>query len=735
MMARSVDAYMHMAAAGIGGLTHIGHEHRRMAIENIRLWFEDDRFIDYRELLAALVEDGRWEMLLDSFYQTMPFGTGGRRGLVGIGPNRINPYMINASVQGHCRFLRDKYPDVASPFVVVAFDVRNFKDANGLLPACRNPLLGMTSRDLARYAAGVYAANGIVVYTLATGDDRLISTPELSFLIRWLGATGGLNVSASHNPPDDNGGKVYNRYGGQDVPPDDEALAAIVARTTVIDHMDYEDAVRQGLIRTIPPAAREEYLHTNLELSLAPAARNAVIAYTPLHGTGLFTVGEVLRRAGFDVLLEPAQAVLDGDFPTVRFRIANPEVPASMEQALALAREKGADLVLSTDPDADRIGMMAPDAGGEWHFFNGNQIAAMLVDYTCRRRREAGTMPDRPVVVKTEVTSELISRIGRGYGAEVVGDLLVGFKYIAGVIQGLADAGRDPGDFVIGCEESHGILITPKVRDKDATGAALYLAELASLLKTEGSTFDAYLQAIYKKYGYSGTLLVSMVMKGAVGMEKIAAIQDALRAGPPREIAGLRVVEFLDHRNENGRFGPFKSETDRSARNVLIMRLENGARIMLRPSGTEPKIKVYFERITEPLGDTAGDDRLRAVAADVDAELAQLSRSFSRFVLGLIDIVLPEYALCISDLAPLDSKVDFVERFIPAFTAQAATDVSIEALSAWIDGDLGGSGYGKDPRALVGSAMRHYLEESLAAAPASRRWVLERMEKAFFFTE
>lgn len=736
-MAEALALTMTKVQAGFATITTVDDAKKQTALNNIQLWLEDARFIPYREVIFSFIEHQQWNLLLDCFYQVIPFGTGGRRGKVGVGPNRINPYMINSSVQGHSEFLKQLYPGVQNLSVVIAYDVRKFKDAAGIIPkGVPNPLIGLSSRDLAYTAAGVYAANGIKVYTIRPDDPRFISTPELSFLIRRLNAYGGLNISASHNPSDDNGGKVYNRFGAQDIPPDDERLAAIVAETRQITAVSFDEACARGFVTFILEEDREAYIQTNVALSLRPDARSATIVYTPLHGTGLYTVGNVLPKAGFQVFIEPSHATQDGDFPNVRFRIPNPEVEASMDKAVEYAKKVKADLVLATDPDADRIGMMAPDAAGRWHFYNGNQIAVLIADYCIEQRRSLGTLPPKPIVVKTEVTTDLLARIAQANGIEVIGDLLVGFKYIAEVIHNL-ELEQPPAQdsFILGAEESHGILVTHAIRDKDAAGAALYLAELASLLKNQGSTMDQHLRRIYRQYGYLGTLLGSTVMTGAVGMAKITAIQNKLRRQPPTLINGSQVVSFIDHHNQQGRFGEFKSATDRSARNVLVFKLANGCRIILRPSGTEPKIKVYFELGTPPLGESAPDSVLNQAIDQVTRELASMYQAFMLFMLKLIDVELPAYALAVSDLVSLDCKIDFAQNFLPTLEQKAqqvvAGTVTQAEVSAWIDTYLASKGYGKDPRGLVAKAFGQFIAGSLAIASEDRCDVLALMAQVF----
>jgi phosphoglucomutase/phosphomannomutase len=357
------------------------------ALAHLHRWLSEATFQAYRAQIVALIERHGWATLLDSFYQVLPFGTGGRRGSVGVGPNRYNPWTLGASVQGHAAWLRRARGN--GPLrVVIAHDVRRFADLREQLVAdvpC--PVFGLTSRDFAEIAAEVYAAAGIACWLPPIGQP--MSTPELSFAIRHLQADGGLNISASHNPPDDNGGKFYNSAGGQEVPPRDEEMAREVAAVGWVDRMPLDRARHAGLISELPPEVYEAYLESNLGLSRRPEARSARVVFTGLHGTGRRTVAELLRRAGFHVELEPTQAPYDGAFTHVPFRAPNPEVPRSMDAAVTHAEKVGADIVMACDPDADRLGLMVrqspPDPAladaGRWRFFSGNEIAALVAHY------------------------------------------------------------------------------------------------------------------------------------------------------------------------------------------------------------------------------------------------------------------------------------------------------------------------------------------------------------------
>ncbi|MBM4364973.1 MAG: phospho-sugar mutase [Deltaproteobacteria bacterium] len=659
-------------------------------------WLGDDEFLAYRPLLSALVGAGRWGLLVDSFYQVMPFGTGGRRGTVGVGPNRFNPWTLAASVQGHVAYLRERRGQ-GPLHVVIAYDVRCFRDAGGNLPAgVDNPLYGLSSRDFAEIAAGVYAANGVHTTLIPPGSGDFMSTPELSFAIRQLGADAGLNVSASHNPPDDNGGKFYNHLGGQEVPPGDEDMGRHVDAVRAVRTMAYAGARAAGWVRDYPRACHDAYIAVNVGTSLV-SSRSARVVFTGLHGTGDTSAAEALVACGFRVDIEPTQAPHDGAFPEVPFRTPNPEVPQSMDRAVALAKSLGADLVMACDPDADRIGLVARANDGSWRFFTGNEIAALLAEHRLVHGRWS-----RPIVMKTEVTSELVTRIARRHGAQVVGDLMVGFKYIGDGLRQLEDTGRfagvegTPADLVIGVEESHGVLVTAQLRDKDAAGAAVGLAEMASRAKDEGQTLVDVLEGLWAREGYVVNRLVSTVMRGATGKARIERIQASLRADPPREVAGLAVTDFADRADPSGPLGPIKSGTDAASRDVLVFRLGEGARLLLRPSGTEPKNKVYVEVIGAP-----GEPK-----AEVDARADRIAYGFAAVMLARGEIVLPGWALRVSDLVAVEQKQHFAEVFVPGLWSRQGDP----GLQAWIDAEL--RPYGKDPRGLVLPALRAWAAEN-----------------------
>lgn len=682
------------ARAGIEGLA-AGEEVKVAALTALDEWLSDERFASYVPAIVSLVERGRFGLLLDSFYAMLPFGTGGRRGPVGPGPNRINPYTVTTSVQGHCRFLRQRFPE-GRLHVVVAADVRRFLDLRGSYDRESLELLyGLTSRDLSVMAACVYAANGVQVTMVDPGEESFLSTPELSFHIFHMGANGGLNMSASHNHPDDNGAKFYNAAGGQEVPPYDEELVAVAAGVRNADTMPFEEACKLGLIRFLTPEDRQAYRAANLAL-LDPAIPKgrARIAFSSLHGTGLTTAWPIFREAGFDCVLADRQASFDGAFPTVPFLTPNPEVPSAMEEVIRVAREAGCQVAMATDPDADRLGVAVPDEAGVWRCLTGNQIGLLMAWHVLETRKSQARLDSASYIVKTEVTTDLVCRMARAYGVRCIGHLLVGFKYIGDVLDSVRRTGRwrtfeaTEEDFLMAMEESHGVLASPVIRDKDAANGAILLAELAERCVADGVPLFRRLLDIYRRFGYCGTALKSVTMEGVQGLTDIRKVQDSLRRNPPERIGGRRVLAFHDRQDPAGVFGPIRSETDRASRDVLVFELEGGVRVILRPSGTEPKNKTYAEQSTPPLGEDATAEVVQAAARSVDRELAELLGGWEQEMMRRIGIDYPEYATEFGGGVPLDRKLRFVRsmepRLVELLSAGDVTDATVSAVAAML---------------------------------------------------
>lgn len=631
---------MDLLQQAIDGFRTIDAEpvYKEQAARFLGRWLKEAEFTPYRPQIEWLIREQKWAGLLDRFYQILPFGTGGRRGAVGVGPNRMNLWTLGASVQGHCEYLRERFPALSGLRVVLAFDVRQFEDKRGNYnPSLPNPVLHLSSRTFAQYAARVYAANGIQAFILPENSPRYMATPELSFAIRLLGAHGGLNISASHNPPDDNGGKFYDERGAQPVPPEDQIMADLVDQVTLIREIPWVEAVRSGRVQFLDEGPHKAYIELCRKQSLVAPPRfdEIQVVFTPLHGVGSMTAMETLVAQGFPVRPVEEQMRPDGQFPNVT-QTPNPEVPACLDRAEVLAKSLGADLVLATDPDADRLGALVPDAAGAFHFLNGNVLCAMLTHFKLAKLAEANALPAHPIVVTTLVTTRLVTLVSRHFGAQVVNNLLVGFKYMAEVLWQLEKNGSyedvegSPADFIIASEESHGVLTTPHIRDKDAAGGALLMAELALDQKRCGRTVLDYIDAVERQFGHFRNEIHNLIMPGIEGKQNMARMLDRLRSNPPRQIGRWTVTGVDDLQNEQNWMGPLKGATDRQSRNVLHFHLGDFARVALRPSGTEPKAKAYIEVNGGPCAPGTSDDAWKARCREADEQCRELAEAFLR---------------------------------------------------------------------------------------------------------
>ena len=678
------------------------------ALEALETWLNDDTFAAYRPQLEHLIDAQAWDFLLDAFYQVIPFGTGGRRGLVGIGPNRINPWTIQSSAQGHAQYLITTYGEEACRRgVVLTYDVRAFTQQTPYAADRPNPIMNLDGRQLVEAAAVVYAANGIKVFMY----DGVRSTPQLSFTIRHLNAISGDMFSASHNLPTDNGKKVYDQYGGQLIPPHDQILVDEVTRNVeAIKTMAFEDACDRGLVEMIGPEIDHAYQAAVTPLSLS-SARDIKILYAPLHGTGLTSVHPILKKLGFDVTLDPQTANLSGAFENVTFNIPNPEVRQSFDTTLTAAQELGSDLIFSTDPDADRIGVML-DHHGTWAFLNGNEIGILLTHYGLTKMRANGRLQNGGTVIKTDVTTSLIAAIAEAQGANCIGDLLVGFKYIGEEMNKLEKDGQ-MADFVLGTEESHGFLMGNYARDKDAAGAAVWLAEHAAELKQTDQTLLDQLNQIYATYGYCHNYLTEIRLLGAKGMEQIRKIMDHLREEKITAIGEFDVIRRVDR--WQGQPQPHLSRTDTSSRNVLVFHLQTPAdirslRITVRPSGTEPKVKMYIEIMGRPC-DAA---RLASEKEKIATLCDQLEKQIMHYCYKLLGIDFPDRGFLLFWQLPLEDKLKYfeIEENIAALDTIGDATARQEALDQQLQ-FLGANPVQKIDQAFkarYGKAIMEYLE-------------------------
>ncbi|MFZ9190318.1 MAG: phospho-sugar mutase [Schleiferiaceae bacterium] len=535
----------------------------------------------------------------EAFYTELEFGTGGLRGLMRLGSNGINRYTIGLATQGLANYVLQAS---ATPSVAIAFDSRN------------------QSPEFAREAATVLAANGVNVWLF----EELRPTPELSFAVRLHGCTAGIVITASHNPKEYNGYKVYWSDGGQIVPPNDKELLAAVRAVSLAD---VKRSGGSGTIRSLGRETDEAYLGALETLSLNRQGNSALgIVFTALHGTSITLLPEALRRWGFskvDVL--ESQAAPDGNFPTVHS--PNPEESAALAQAVARAEELGYDFVVGCDPDSDRVGIAVRDDQNELVLLNGNQAAAVLMDYVLAQRSAQGSMPPNPFVASTVVTSPLLLRVAEHYGVEAT-ETLTGFKWIAEQIR-LREGKQH---FVVGGEESYGYLAGDFVRDKDAIGSACLLAEAAAYHAAQGSSFYRALLDLYARHGVHQDELLSVTKPGRSGLEEIQAIMSRLRTNAPSDVAGFAVAEVLDYQSQSRTTVATGAKTPIALpkSNVIQLVLANGDRITARPSGTEPKIKYYFNVVGSHLDEAnraAQYRRLRSeLAARVEAYRSALKK-------------------------------------------------------------------------------------------------------------
>ena len=559
-------------------------------------WLRAPRLSDEERAELRGIE-GDEEEIRQRFSGQMTFGTGGLREKMRTGLKAMNRHTVAHATQGMAALILRQ--GRGADGVVVGHDSRN------------------NSRLFAETAACVLAANGIPVYLF----DGLRPTPELSFALRELHCVAGINITASHNPKEYNGYKAYWDDGGQLPPEHADVVAAEIARLDVFRDVkltDYDAALREGKIRLIGAGMDERYLAAVQAQAVNPAAVAAVadelkIVYTPLHGAGCRLVPEILRRVGLKHLYPvEEQMVTDGNFPTVEK--PNPEYPAAFALGLALADRVGSDLVVATDPDADRVGVMTRTPDGSFRTITGNQMGALLLDYIITAYRETGTMPPEPYAVKSIVSTELATRICEANGVEMY-NVLTGFKFIGEVIKNHEQSGR--GSFLFGFEESYGYLKGTYARDKDAVVASMLICEMTAYYRARGMTLSDALEALWKRYGYCYEANRELYMEGADGPVRMAALMDGLRAKPPADFGGAAVTLVADYLTATVTEGGAVRPTGLPRSNVLYYRLENGDVIVIRPSGTEPKVKFYYLLLAD---DHAGAERkMKAYLATTDA--------------------------------------------------------------------------------------------------------------------
>ena len=528
-----------------------------------------------KEELKNIAEDDN--EIKERFYMDLEFGTAGLRGIIGAGTNRMNIYVVRRATQGLANYIAKV--DKKSQGVAIAYDSRHM------------------SPEFAEEAALCLAANGIKAYIF----ESLRPTPELSFAVRHLGCVAGINVTASHNPPEYNGYKVYWEDGAQITPPHDSGIMGEVKSISdwnTVKTMDKAEAEKAGLFQVIGKEVDDAYmaelkkqvLHMD---AIKAEGKNLKVVYTPLHGTGNIPARRILKELGFEnVYVVKEQELPDGDFPTVSY--PNPEAAEAFELGLKLAKEVDADLVLATDPDADRLGVRVKDKNGEYHDLTGNMSGCLLANYEISQKKAInGSLPEDGALIKTIVTTNLADAIAKGYGVKLI-EVLTGFKFIGQQILGFEQSGK--GSYLFGFEESYGCLIGTYARDKDAIVATMALCEAAAYYKTQGKTlWDAMIE-MYEQFGYYKDAIQSVTMKGIEGRQKIQEIMNSLRQNPPAEFAGHKVVAVRDYKADTitdvitGAVKP----TGLPNSNVLYYELTDDAWVCVRPSGTEPKVKFYY---------------------------------------------------------------------------------------------------------------------------------------------
>jgi len=568
-------------------------------LEKAKQWLEPEFDQETRDIVQNMIDHDP-DMLTESFYRNLEFGTGGMRGIMGPGTNRMNIYMIGMATQGLCNYVKKNFPGRTDLKMAIAHDSRN------------------NSRLFAETTARVISANGIHAYLF----ESLRPTPELSFSIRHLGCQSGVVVTASHNPKEYNGYKVYWEDGGQVIAPHDVDIISEVEKIQSIRDVQFQG--NPDLIHSIGAEVDEAYLTCLTSLSLNPETNRKYhdlkIVYTPIHGSGVTMVPEILKRIGFtQVYHVPEQDIPDGNFPTVVS--PNPEEKAALNLAIEKAKETGAELVMASDPDADRVGIAVRDHDGNFKLLNGNQTGALLVYYLLKNWSDKGKLKGNEFIVRTVVTTPLFNDIASDFGVKTY-EVLTGFKYIADLIR------RKEGTevFIGGGEESYGFMVGSFVRDKDAISSCAMIAEVAAWAKDQGLTLLDLLESVYVKYGFYKEHLISIVRKGKSGIEQIDKMMERFRSEPPETLGGSDVVTMHDYQKSKSfdLISHLRHEINQPKSNVLQFVTQDGSIISARPSGTEPKIKFYFSvrrRIANldevPEAEAALDLHIKALIADM----------------------------------------------------------------------------------------------------------------------
>ena len=574
--------------------------------EKVNHWLEGNYDNDTKEAIKKLSETD----LTDAFYKDLEFGTGGLRGLMGVGTNRMNRYTVGAATQGLANYLKKSFPNkkAGELKVAIAYDSRN------------------NSPEFAQIVADIFSANGIKVFLFTA----LRPTPELSFAIRHLGCQSGVVLTASHNPKEYNGYKAYWEDGGQVVAPHDKNIIAEVQAIKSVEEIKFES--NPTLIEKIDKEVDKPYISQLINSLADPKTKEVIkrqnnlsIVYTPLHGTGITLIPQVLKELGFkNIHTVEEQVSADGNFPTVVY--PNPEEAEAMTLALEKAKEVNADVVMATDPDADRVGIAVKNTEGEYVLMNGNQTLALLVAYNLEAWKNADKLDGNQMVIKTIVTTELVREIAEKYGVNIY-DTLTGFKHIAALIEKKKQENSNE-EFILGGEESYGYLIGDEVRDKDGVASCASIALLAAYAKDKGFSLFEWLIEIYKEYGFYLEELVSITKKGQQGAQQIQEMMKTFRENPPKKLAGSNLLKVYDYQHQtilDVQTGTSKAmETDLPTSNVLAFYTEDGSKISMRPSGTEPKIKFYFS-VKDNLENTEDYEKVKKSLKDkIQAQITDL---------------------------------------------------------------------------------------------------------------
>lgn len=570
------------------------------AFDEISKWLTEDEFKEFVPELTSQIKKGDWEDLMDKFYRVVIFGTGGIRGLMDVGTNRVNNYMIRWASQAFAQYLLKHKSDMVQKGVALAYDSRH------------------NSKEFVKQTARVLAANGVPVHMF--NDYR--ATPELSFTVRHLGCVGGIVLTASHNPPLYNGYKVYDEFGIQVLPEIGALIEAEFKAVSEIKKIDFDEAKSKGLIKFIGDDVDKAFAQAAKSADIYPG-RDIKIVYSPMHGVGSQSVLPILKELGFnDIELVEEQMSLDGDFPNVDGQFPNPEFPIVYRQAIELAKKTSAQIVLLSDPDADRLGMAIPDKNGVWTPLNGNQGAVIMTYFILDALIKSGKMPKNPVIVKTSVTTDLFKDIGEAFGVEAIGDLLVGFKFIGDRIEHLP---KDK-NFIFAAEESVGYLYGNAYRDKGAETPAVIAAEMAAYCKAEGITPMDLLESIYKKYGYYAERLYYKVIEGFGAIDQMNQAMVKLREDLPKEIAGRKVVRILDRLTgelRDGQTGELIETRNWDKGDMISFFFTEDERTVVhaRPSGTEPKMK-YYTAVKGKLQEKSKEELMKEAEA-IEHDIAQ----------------------------------------------------------------------------------------------------------------